>query len=196
MLSEIHRQIQRFAAVGLVLVLFMYAFADKGHVVIKSGPIKPSQGDEPGTLKGLLRMQLTNPIKGPGAPPVVGMTFDLLTESKDAKGRAHRFQLKGSSRTRPGGTVIWEIDPQLGGLALMVNGRKVDYVRSPLLANPSNLLITAYSSPFDAKAHPYGSWKVAFVGRFNEGKKEVEPPVVLVPGTPSPIPIPYPIVPR
>lgn len=188
MLSDIHRQIQRFAAIGLILILFMYAFADKGTVIIKSGPIKPTQGDEPGTLKGLIGLRLTSPSKGVGAPPVVGMTFDLLTPSKDPKGRPCRFQLTGSSRTRPGGTITWEIDPQMGGLALMVNGRKVDFVRSPLLADPSKLVITAYSSPFDPKVYPYGPWKVTIAGNSDSGKKEVEPIVVLVPGTPSPVP--------
>jgi hypothetical protein len=192
MKQTISRLVLLAAAFGVLAGL---ANADKnGPVIIKSGPIKPTSGDDPGTLKPVLGLRLMNPDKGPFAPNAVSMTFDLLTDLRDAHGKAIRYQLKGEARTNPGKMSVWRIEKKLDGLTLTVDGRKADFVRLPSSVDAGKLMVTVYSSPFDAKANPYGRWTVAWEGGGNSPLAKEDPPVVLVP-YPTPLPIPYPIPP-
>lgn len=174
---------------GLALMLASTASAEKPKVATIKSTIKTSNGDEPGTLKDVVKLRLINPGSGPGAPREVTISFTLDIDSDINLDRRTTFQLTGKGKTAAGKETVWSIRRMNSGYTLWVDGHCVDSARSRLLAAPKGLTVVAETAPFDAIANPYGPWQVQMVSN----KVKTPPIVVLCPGPAQPIPVPYPI---
>lgn len=164
-----------------------------GGVIIKGGgTIKPSNGDEAGTLKGLVHIRLANPPKGGLPEASVPFQFELETPTKGRDGKPMVFLLQGSVRSVPGKTNEIMLRPQGRGLGLWIDGELVDYTGSRMLGALDALKITMRSTILDDASPAGPRWMTQFL----RGAKDVGGPVVVLTPTSGPVPVPYPVPPQ
>ena len=177
-----------FVATG-VIFLSSFAHADKVKISTKpisSGPIR-SNGDEPGTLKEVVRMRITNPPSQPTAPPNVEMTFHLFIESSDPTVDHVHFVLASTTNPRLRRVTSWDILQVPGRVILKLNGSVVAEKTSPLITPSTNFTVYAQSNALDLEAYPFGSWGISMTA-----SSERSGPYINVPCLPNPVPVPYP----
>ncbi len=160
-----------------------------GPVAGGGGTIKPTHGDDAGTLKGVVKLRLYNPNGGLHAPPQITMNFEIFTDTDDPRTALH-YHLSGVGHPTPGKLTTWTIDREGPTLTLKVDGVAVDKVTSPAVGAGAGLVFTFESSTFDRSLYPYGAWNATM--QLERGKDVLDPIVVVAPGPLVPIPVPKP----
>lgn len=184
-------------AIGMFLLAgAVQAEKDKpklGGVIIKGGgTIKSSNGDEAGTLKGLVHIRLANPPKGGLAEAQIPFQFELESAVKSRGGKPKVFLLQCQVRSMPGKTNEITLRQQGKGVGLWVDGKLADVANSPLLSDFESLKITMRSTILE-ESNPSGPH---WMTQFQRGIKDIGGPVVVLTPTSGPVPIPYPVPPQ
>ena len=173
-----------------LVVLSSRALAEKEKppvVIIKSGPTI-SHGDEPGTLKPIVKSHFVIPPTGGTLnPPILAMNFRIILESGDPGVENEEFALSGTANTALRRMTSWHVMLSPGRLSLEVNGTEVSHVDSPHFTMSREYVVYSESSPISLERYPLGSWKASTtVSSSRSG------PVINIPVIPQPVPVPYP----